>query len=343
MRNFKNIALFGLLTNVIFSMEKAPVQENGAAIAVAVVEIPRASTAKGDEKQLVGRKKRKIFNDEATADLEIAVYYHNVKNVKKWLKKGANPDAISSNTDLLPLNLYHNFSPMITLATRQYFTEKLYRHEILQIIESLLQYGANIHIRDINNQSAIMIASENSVDELSGAPNNIIQLLIKYEANIQDSYILTDAAGGTMSVPIFLQICGSEERNVATLQYLLDNGASLNGAAQDFLTPLVYAASLGRVETVAFLLKQAGIDIYCNDDYSHNPFMKLCKLYEYSPDQNGSYQSMILLADRGHDELLDIHDEAGNSARKDLLASHHLSSKQIAELILAAQPGFILK
>jgi ankyrin repeat protein len=113
----------------------------------------------------------------------------------------------------------------------------------LEIVQLLLNYSADIKAADRNRWTPLHLASLNGHLE-------IVQLLLDYNADIK-------AAGRDGLIPLHL---ASQNGHLEIVQLLLDRGADIKAASRNGLTPLHLASQSGHLEIVQLLLDR-GADV----------------------------------------------------------------------------------
>ena len=119
-------------------------------------------------------------------------------------------------------------------------------NENLGVLTLLLDRGADTNVRSDNGYSLLHVAAMNQqrVD--------IMELLLTRYADVN---ILTENGESLVHV-------AAEHLNPVMLDYLVDSGARVDIADHEGITPLLYAASRGRLETASALVKRgANLDL----------------------------------------------------------------------------------
>ena len=150
--------------------------------------------------------------------LATAVYYNKPMTVQLLLHRGANVNIQTScNDSLFP-------SPIILAVSKR----------LVQIVDILLQHKPNLELRDLDDQTALLIACRQ-------LDSKILQRLLAAGADVKtkDQYL-------DKLVQDFLR-----QKKFPVLQLLIDNGLALEGRG-----PLLHIATAdGEVEMIEFLLK----------------------------------------------------------------------------------------
>jgi ankyrin repeat protein len=114
----------------------------------------------------------------------------------------------------------------------------------LEVMQLLLEHGANVDARDNHNEAVSHLASEHGEVE-------VVQLLLQHNANI-------NARGRLKWTPLHN---ASSYKHIKTTQLLLEYGADINALDRDGDTPLILAPQLGFLEVVRLLLGH-GADVH---------------------------------------------------------------------------------
>jgi ankyrin repeat protein len=124
----------------------------------------------------------------------------------------------------------------------------------VEVVQSLLDEGADVNQRDGDHATALDVASANGELEVA-------KLLIKYGADVN----CRDKIGWT---PLH-HVSRGEHHDIAEL--LLDNGADINAKQQDLWTPLHFVSCNGNLGIVRLLLER-GADIHARDIDGRTPY-----------------------------------------------------------------------
>jgi ankyrin repeat protein len=124
----------------------------------------------------------------------------------------------------------------------------------VEVVQSLLDEGADVNQRGANHETALHDASWNRKLEVA-------KLLIKYGADVN----CRSKIGWT---PLHVT---SSKGHCEIVELLLDHGADLNTKQQEHWTPLHLASWLGRLEVVKLLLER-GADIHARDIEGRTPY-----------------------------------------------------------------------
>ena len=98
------------------------------------------------------------------------------------------------------------------------------------------------------------------------------------------------------------------DNNLEELNKLIARGDDVNGLDYNQITPLFYAAELGRVEMARVLIEH-GANLEFRDEYGNTPLMKAC----YSTSTR-AYEMIALLISAGAD--LDATNNYGHNPRE---------------------------
>ncbi|EDO38702.1 predicted protein, partial [Nematostella vectensis] len=125
-------------------------------------------------------------------------------------------------------------------------------------VRTLLQHGADIAAKDINDRNSVFrAAAEGCMETLEAALEHQ-----KPVWTICDDVCLNGLVGGSNKLILVLRISS---------QLLLDNGACIDSKNDEDITPIHYAAKFGRVRTVCALLKRDPAIINDEDGASNTP------------------------------------------------------------------------
>ena len=183
---------------------------------------------------------------------------------------------------------------------------------IEEIVQLLLEKGADVNAKDNDGRTALMFAAEKGHTE-------IVQILLKKGAdvNAEDEY------GGTALM------IAAENGHTEIIKLLLEKGADVNAKDWYGKTALMYAAYYGHTETVQLLLeKGAKYDpLYkTNDDFTYlmafarGGFINYCQeLLNKGADVNAKIESgwdigktaLMYAAENGHTEIVKLLLEKG--------------------------------
>ena len=155
------------------------------------------------------------------------------------------PGKHMSDLEAVEFLLYHGANPNCSLKG---MTPLMFacQHRSIRIATKLLQAGANINLQDIVGASALTFAC------CSESPNkDLVKLLLQSGADI-------NARGGEQQRTILM--LSMLHGNTSIVQYLLDEGASVNTQDRKGDTALMLASSSGHSEIVRLLLNY-GADI----------------------------------------------------------------------------------
>ena len=108
-------------------------------------------------------------------------------------------------------------------------------------IESLVEFGANIHARNNCNYTPIMIAANEG-------HNVVVQTLVEFGANPNDEAGFSGSA--------LLLASGARKERLPTLRALINGGANINPPHPNGLTPMHKIAEWGGADEMAYLLEQ---------------------------------------------------------------------------------------
>ncbi|KAJ8533222.1 hypothetical protein ON010_g14032 [Phytophthora cinnamomi] len=175
------------------------------------------------------------------------------------------------------------------------------RNGQIQVVQSLIDGGADVNAQDDEGQTALMAAAE--YDQI-----DIVRYLIKHGAsltatdNIGDTVLMITAGKG------LVRVC----------QHLADHpGTDVNATNQFGYTALMTAAVNGHAQVVQYLAGHQGVDVNAADEYGYTPLMMAtlsgatdvvrCLAEEYGADVNAKARegdtALILAAVVGHIEV----------------------------------------
>lgn len=199
---------------------------------------------------------------EGYTPLEIAVRLNNLRLTEILFEYGANPNekdgdewplfftvCIYNTIDFVKLFIKNNVQINIEHKWGGQAIHWAVRKNKPQIIELLIQAGADVNAPAYNNYSPLHYAVEDN-------DFSLVKLLIKNGANIN---ILNRFDRS----PIFLVI-GNE--NIEILKFFIDNNADVNRRAWWRWTPLHVAASRGNLEIVKILVENNAESNVCNSE-----------------------------------------------------------------------------
>ncbi|KAJ5924217.1 hypothetical protein N7466_008404 [Penicillium verhagenii] len=182
----------------------------------------------------------------------------------------------------------------------------------LQIVQILLDNGADLTIRDDEGHTPLTMASLNGNYEVT-------KLLLDKEADIQSST-------ASLMTPLH---CASVNGHLGIAQLLLNRGANIEAQNKIKQTPLNATVSSGHLELTRLLLVN-GADSTTPDDMGRVPFYTAARqgsielvqfLYEYGPDINVSTQTyqwtpINAASSDGHIEVVEFLIEKGADINK---------------------------
>ena len=175
------------------------------------------------------------LTDDGFTPIIVAADYGYVYLVKLLLTHGANPDARPR---------FNSTTALIRAARRGH----------LSVVRQLLKHGVDVDARDKDGRTAIWLAAFFGHED-------VVRILAQAPARI-------DAADNIGATPL---MAASQENHVGVIQILLD--ADANKEKKDDkggYTPLLYAAEMGMVEAVAFLIRRgAKLDAASKVQLSH--------------------------------------------------------------------------
>ena len=176
------------------------------------------------------------LTDDGFTPIIVAAEYGYGYLVKLLLTHKANPDARPR---------FNSTTALIRAARRGH----------LPVVRQLLKYDADVNARDKDGRTAIWLAAFFGHED-------VVRLLAQAPAQI-------DAADDNGATPL---MAASQENHVGVIQILLD--ANANKEKKDNkggYTPLLYAAEMGMVEAVAFLIRRdAKLDATSKVQLSHH-------------------------------------------------------------------------
>ena len=173
----------------------------------------------------------KLFKGKYNKPLIKATLNNNTDEIKKYLKHGADVNALDE---------YGNTALM---------NASLKGHE--QAVRLLIEAGANVNIRDNNGRSALMQAVDHARTE-------VVELLLAAKAEVD----ARSNSGDTALLSVAARSCPTAE-HISIVKFLLAAGANINARRPGSFcaqTALMFASMRGCTELVDLLL-QAGADV----------------------------------------------------------------------------------
>lgn len=195
------------------------------------------------------------------ADDDIFKYIQ--KNDVKSVKKAAGPQSIvsrdgDSNTPFL------------------FAVQKTSKAEIINI---LLEAGANIEERDKNGYTPLMLALKKNY-----ANPEIALALIKNKANVHAVFHKAYSDEDKMT-PLMFAVSENSPNKAKVVQALIDAGADTDAKrAEDDSTPLLLAARYAQEPGIINILVRAGGYIELTNKYGYTPLMLAIRKNESNPD-----------------------------------------------------------
>jgi ankyrin repeat protein len=128
------------------------------------------------------------------------------------------------------------------------------------VVELLLEYGANVNVQDNDKKTPLHIACcKNDF--------KIAELLLEHGANVN---VQSKKGGNT---PLHY---ACRRGNVETVKLLLEYGADVNVQNKDEVTPLHIVCKRNNIEIVELLLKEDA-NINVQEEYGDTPLCKACR------------------------------------------------------------------
>ena len=226
-------------------------------------------------------------NNIGETPLHLAVRHGKTEIVDLLLKNGANINAITICGDTpLQLAKSKNHTEIIQLLESAAQEESDLRlaalNERTDVVDSLLERGANINAKDRHGYTILHHAAMNRKTE-------VVELLLKRGADIYAK----ELCGKT---PLHL---AADRGHTEVVELLLQHRANIHEKDQDGKTPLHWAAVEGKTETVALLLKN-GADIEAKDNFG---------------------QTLQLAESKNHTEIIQLFKSAAQKSQYPLGAS----------------------
>lgn len=178
-------------------------------------------------------------NDRGVSALMIAAFEGITPKVKELISLGANVNAVNHSSG----------SPGRTILMGAA------ENGHLEVVNLLLEKGAQIEAKNAKGNTALMIASELG-------QNAVVQRLLEQGAKVNK----TNNTGFTpfMKAALF--------GRAQTMAILIKGGAQINTPTSNGTTPLMLAAEQGHTESVSLLI-QSGANLTAKDEYQYTAIM----------------------------------------------------------------------
>lgn len=190
--------------------------------------------------------------------------------------------AIQNNDNISLTNIIINNKSIINLTNKKGQTPLIlaYRENKLELVKSLIIYGADVNCRDNYGYTPLHISALykksiylnyfNKNEELSNKikyHNGIVELLISNGANVNSTNDNGDSP---------LHLASSHPGYIEVINILIKHGADINAINISGINPLYYAFLSGQNEIALVLIKSgAKLDLY-TDEYGRNTLTWCC-------------------------------------------------------------------
>ena len=230
--------------------------------------------AKKEQEELAREKRHKEWS------LDVAAKRGDLATVKSLLEQGVD---INETTALIDAVIYNHF----------------------EIVEILLQHGADVNKKDEFGETAICRAIDSGCGEKD---IKILELLLKNGANPNDKYISMDSFPEGPHDPLILH--AARYGYLEKVKMLIDYGAKVDAKDEELTTALQAAVCRGQLDVAKFLLDN-GADVNSKNIYGNSPLILACISYM------DTIEMIELLLNAGADiNTINIH---GNNALIELL------------------------
>lgn len=206
------------------------------------------------------RLREEVGDPESARELWYHVYSNNIAEVERLLQNGLNVNSkneygdcalhVAVNQNLLPMTrLLLRNGARVNSRNRYYGDTALMRALDMQpinldMINFLLDHGANINVRNSDGDTVLIKASRNGSLE-------VVRLLLDRGANVNKI--------GSHNTTALIEACDKEDQNLEIITLLLDRGADVNSENNFGLTASFYC--MNNLELVRLLLSRgANID-----------------------------------------------------------------------------------
>ena len=186
-----------------------------------------------------------IFEQEEIKEEDMSFFSSALLRITARASIAYLPSRPMSDLEAVEFLLFHGANPNCSLKG---MTPLMFacQYGSIRIATKLIQAGANVNLQDIIGTSALMFAC------CSESPNkDLVKLLLQSGADIY-------AKGGDQQITILM--LSVLRGNTSIVQYLLDEGASVNTQDRKGDTALMLASSSGHSEIVRLLLNY-GADV----------------------------------------------------------------------------------
>jgi len=168
-------------------------------------------------------------------------------------------------------------------------------------VESLLRLGVDPNVKGVNNETALMIASQRGYID-------IVNLLLEEGADVNEQMHNKVTA---------LMLATADSHNPELARVLLQAGAEVNHQDIYGYTPLIYTSALGYIEMVKVLLEEgANVNAKNRDrmsalmfasDKGHEDIVKelLAAGAEVNARDRQGNTSLMLASDKGHEDIVE--------------------------------------
>ncbi|CAG8636920.1 18120_t:CDS:1, partial [Racocetra fulgida] len=209
-----------------------------------------------------------------------------VKTIEILLKYGSNINAINvkDHTEVIRILIEYGTSVNDNINTLLYWAAK---SGYVEVVNTLIKYGANVDAVDHNNQTVLRWAAENSYVR-------IVKTLIEHGANV-------DAINNHGQTVLHW---AAENGNIEVVKALIKHRANVNFINSNSCTALHMAARNGHIEIVKILIKHDVNINTINDNYSSISLVLASENGHtalYRAARNGHMESFKILLEHGAD------------------------------------------
>ncbi|XP_039523909.1 kinase D-interacting substrate of 220 kDa isoform X1 [Pimephales promelas] len=173
----------------------------------------------------------------------------------------------------------------------------------LEIVQELIQRGANVNLDDIDCWTALISAAKEG-------HTGVVKELLENNANVEHRDM-----GGWSAL-----MWAAYKGRVEVAQLLLEKGANPNITGQYSVYPIIWAAGRGHAEIVQLLL-QHGAKVNCSDKYGTTPLIWAAR--------KGHYDCVMHLLENG----ANVDQEGANSMTALIVAVHGGFTEVVKELL----------
>lgn len=257
-----------------------------------------------DDEHDTKRRKKTSFEDEQEAlfDAIAALSYSRVGAILDYYEQDDNEDYNRKliNTEPhyrhLKATPFHEAISLYVSKVGDVLRDKendFYQNELgalYNIIELLLQYGADVKSRRHNNTALyIVIGAWNALMQVAPERHkNIVQLLLDYDANINQK---NDCQKNVLHQAILMKW-------THIIPYLIEKGADIQAVDEDDNMLLHEAAECLDYEGIKYFVDK-GLDLYAKNRYDRTPLHNFCARYLENIDGQEIVRHLKLLIGDG--------------------------------------------